>query len=74
MGILFGPCRSVECVEVIAKQENYDMQRMTVSNIRHFMSAAVAIFTISLQADTLQLLLPKPVKGERLSGSVTAEA
>ena len=47
---------------------------MTVSGIRHFMSAALVIFSISLQADTLDLLLPKPVKGERLSGSITAES
>ena len=42
----------------------------------HVKLAFAAIFTatsIALQADTLGLLLPKPVKGERLAGSVTAE-
>ena len=42
----------------------------------HVKSAFAAIFTVAsivLQADTLDLLLPKPVKGERLSGSAAAE-
>ncbi|MBR6586713.1 MAG: family 20 glycosylhydrolase, partial [Kiritimatiellae bacterium] len=42
----------------------------------HVKSAFAAIFavtSIALQADTLDLLLPKPVKVEQLAGSATAE-
>ena len=40
---------------------------------RSFLAAIFAVTSIVLQADTLDLLLPKPVKGERLAGSATAE-
>ena len=45
---------------------------MTVSRIGQILTAALLVFAISVQADTLGLLLPKPVKGERLAGSVAA--
>ena len=45
---------------------------MMNSSFRSFLAAIFAVTSIALQADTLDLLLPKPVKGERFAGSATA--
>ena len=46
---------------------------MIGSHVKLVLAAIFTATSIALQADTRGLLLPNPVKGERLAGSVTAE-
>ena len=47
---------------------------MIDSQVKSVLAAIFTVASVALHADTLDLLLPKPVKGERLAGSVAAAA